>query len=504
LKRFLLPIVLFFIPYFLKAKDAFIDAIKITKQPISITTCNGQAAKFEVKIDDEIELNGQKINLLTTYQWQVSVDAINWTDVLNANEAVFTLTDNAQAAHNGSFVRVKISSPNQELISENATLFVESGIYFNKQPQNIEVVMGGIAVFNGEAQLISKNGTPNYQWQFCELGTTIWQDWRGQNLPQLTVNPDGGYKGLYVRLAARPLGGCEIFYSNKALLSVITTPVVSVIPASKTFCGGGDATFSVRLAGGSGKEKLQWQVSKNNGKSFENIKKSTDFQYRLQKIGPEMSGWQYRTAVSVPGETIVYTEPSIITVHGSVEIKKQPEFQKKCFGEVGIFEIKATFNGQTPEYQWATSIDGETFTDIANENAAKIFITGDSSKMTDAYYRVTLSSGECQSIVSEKAKFSLIQDAIFTEQPQNVVTNATANEVFFKADYIGDEKNCNESWQMSYNEGATWLPFPKMTGKILKLTDISKYQNGMYFRMKVMSKTCGKIVFSEIAKLTLN
>jgi large repetitive protein len=485
----------------LYSQDTNKNVLKITKQPISITTCNGQSAKFEVEIDNQTQENNASEPV---FQWQVSIDAISWNDVSDTNNATYVLTENAHAAHNGSFVRVKIKSNEQELVSESATLFVESGLFFTKQPENVEVVMGGMAVFNSEADLVSKNGTPIYQWQFCELGTTIWQDWRGQTLPQLIVNPDGGYKGLYVRLSARPRGGCEPYFSNKALLSVITTPVVNVIPASKTFCGGGDATFSVRLAGGSGKEKLQWQVSKNNGKSFENIKKATDFQYRLQKINPEMSGWQYRTAVSVPGEKIVYTEPSIITVHGEVVVEKQPQSQINCFGDVAIFEIKASFNGQTPEYQWASSTDGENFIDISNENAPKLFVTGDSSKILDSYYRVTLSSGECQNIISEKAKYSLIKDVVFTQNPIDLIVLATNNTASFTADYIGDEKNCSESWQMSYNEGATWVPVAKSNGKILQLTNLAKFQNGMYFRMKVMNKACGKIVFSESAKLILN
>jgi hypothetical protein len=500
------PTNLFFLmifPWLLNSQDETTLQYSIIQHPLSKTVCLGEAAIFSVKIAiyKEVSSNPDTTSQSIDYQWQVSNDVISWSNVNGEKKPTFTLTESVQPAHNSAFIRAIIKTPYQELVSEPATLFVESGITFTKHPTNVQVVVGGMAVFQAEATLDSKNGTPAYQWQYCELGTATWQNWRGENMAQMIVNPDGGYKGLYVRLAARPTGGCAEQYSNKALLSVLTTPEVKVVPASKTFCGGGDALFSVRLLGGSGKEKIQWQISKNGGKSFENIKKSTDFQYKLTKITPEMSSWQYRAAVSVPGEKIVYTDPSIITVHGEVGFKQQPLPKVVCFGENAIFEIKAKYEGQMPEFQWKSSTDGVNFIDLPNENTMRLVINADSSKMVDTYYQVTMTAGECQSFNSETARLSMIKEVIFSLHPVDISINSEVKEVVFIADYEGESKNYNESWEMSYNDGATWVPVPKCKGKKLTIVNPTLVQNGMCYRMKLLNRACGKIVFSEKARL---
>ncbi len=169
-----------------------------------------------------------------TFQWQVSTDATNWSNITtNGTGSTYTLPA-AQSADNGKGFRVIATNSVGSVTSNPAILTVSAATLpaFTQQPANVTQIAGLRADFTGTATAAP---SPTYQWQSSPNGST----WT--NIPGATTNLYQFYPALadankQFRLTASNAAGSV--NSDAATLTltpntiqVLANPDIEVTPA---------------------------------------------------------------------------------------------------------------------------------------------------------------------------------------------------------------------------------------------------------------------------------
>jgi hypothetical protein len=468
-------------------------AMQIIEQPHDIAVCEGGNAVFSVRVSGSTE---------PKFQWQSSVDeGRNWSDIPRANLSVYSDLKNLTKVYHGLLLRVKVMHDNgPDLISKTASLSVDGKMTCLRQPGSLLVVEGGAVEFDVD---FSAKSNTFYQWQYSPYGSGVWLDLLGENKRVLSIQQVGlDQSGGGFRVIGRSEGGCDTSISHTAYMEVIQRPTVQLNKGQDSYCGGGSSTFTVKMSGGSGREKIQWQESTDNGKLYRNLSGGTELSYTINRITEDMAGRKYRAHVILPGDIEVFTSEITITVHGAVSFHAQPRSQTICPGDVFSLETKTDFRGSDPSYQWQVSTDSVHFTDLPNQKSNTALIETKIEDRAIKYYRALVNAGDCQSMISDVARIEILSVDGFEAKVKDVevdfgVTTATLQGVF-----SGNPNIYSLTWQWSANDGATWQTMMSKSSNTLTLSNISPRVEGYnLYRMKVLNTVCSRIHYSEPAKL---
>ncbi len=441
------------------------------------------------------------------YQWQSSADGKNWDDLPNEKSPVFSSLGLAKRAHNATQFRVKVSGASDSIFSFPAMLTVESGLYFTKNPEKQIVPEGGSAIFEAAAESESGNGVASYSWQMSPYASGVWTNVPGANRPILKLeNIAVSENGNSYRLLARTFNNCDSATSVPAFLVVAGKPVVSIVPLEKNLCGlasgESEATFSVQIQGGIGTEKCQWQRSKTAVGDFEILPDETKFSIKIPEIKTEMNGWTYRALVQLSDGSTLATRPGKLTVHGSVIFSKQPEDVAVCLGEAVSFSISASSEGRSPDCFWQISEDGGNFwKDFSGGRGLKLDIPIASPEMNGQKFRAVAESGLCGAVFSKTANLTVFSAVKFIAHPRDQKLTV-GNPIIFLADF--EEKPGGQyaiSWEWSATGGSSWQFMPGGTGKLLRIQNPKNEMKDRLYRMKVLDRKCGRIAYSDAARI---
>ncbi|MBS1609196.1 MAG: HYR domain-containing protein, partial [Bacteroidetes bacterium] len=128
-------------------------------------------------------------------------------------------------------------------MSNSVTVSANAATQITQQPQGQTICSGNTALLSVTA---SGSGL-GYQWQL-----------NGTNIPGATSNVyTASVAGNYSVIVT---SDCGTLFSNTAVLTVNTAPLVTTQPADKTICAGSTAIFSV-VASGSGTLQYQWRLN---------------------------------------------------------------------------------------------------------------------------------------------------------------------------------------------------------------------------------------------------
>jgi hypothetical protein len=119
-----------------------------------------------------------------TYQWQSSVDNVNWVDILGENDTVYTPPSTVAGT---KYYRVSIKSASAGcgiIQSPSATVIVVPDPAVNVSVSVSAICAGGTAVLT--ANVTDPSGTCAIQWQSNSNGAT-WNDILNETKPSLTV-----------------------------------------------------------------------------------------------------------------------------------------------------------------------------------------------------------------------------------------------------------------------------------------------------------------------------
>lgn len=266
-----------------------IVAPTISVHPANQSIIAGQNASFTVTA------GGSSLS----YQWQRSTDGgATFTNVAGETNATLTLTAVPQTDNAHQF-RVVVSNSAGSETSSSALLTVNSAQaipVFSTQPVNRGVVAPDTAVFS---VIVTGNPSPTLQWQLSTNAGGSFVDIAGATASSYTTSATGASdNGNQYRVIASNSAGTTT--SDAATLTVaapeaprfIGEPITSV-----TAVAGLSAELSVGVTG-TPAPSIQWQLSIDNGTSWNNITGETSTVLSLPAVPLNYNGHQFRAVAS--------------------------------------------------------------------------------------------------------------------------------------------------------------------------------------------------------------
>lgn len=189
-----------------------------------------------------------------------------------------------------------------------------------------------------------------------------------------------------------------------ASITVVTDPTPAVSGGDVTICTGGTVALTSSVTGGLGTTTYQWQSSAN-GSIWSNISGATASTYTTSSL---ISSTYYRVSITQTGQgcTATASNSSLITVVADPGISVTGGGVSVCNGATATLGSVITGGTGTPSYQWQSSINNSTWTNITGATAANYTTPA----MTAArYYRValTMSGVGCGAVNSTGAQVTV-------------------------------------------------------------------------------------------------
>ncbi len=287
---------------------------------------------------------------------------------------------------------VTVTSANGCTASSQVTVTVVAGPAITAQPASTSICTGGTQTLS----VTATGGTPSlaYQWQDSPNGNGGWSNILGATSSSYTT-PALAATAYYRVLVSATGSGCGSVTSAVATVTVMSSPTISSQPTGSTICNGGTYGLSVAASGGA---TYQWQSSTDNV-TFANISSATSANYTTPALSATA---YYRVIVSVSGCASVTSNAATVTVVPDPAITVQPVGGTICSGSAQTLSVTAS--GGTPSlgYQWQSSSDNITFTNISGATSSSYTTLALSATR---YYRVVVSAAAsgCGSVTSSAA-----------------------------------------------------------------------------------------------------
>lgn len=369
----------------------------ITLHPADVTLCAGSNHTFTSTATGAV-----------SYQWELSIDGgVNYNPIAGATSSSYALTG-ITAGMNGNRYRVVVTGACAPTATSNAAILsVVTSVGVTTHPSNVTTCSGTSASFT-----VAGTGTGVlYQWQVSIDGGANYNDIPGETNATYTINAVTPVMDGFRYRARLSNSTCTTpGISNSALLTVNTLPAIATDPTSTTLCVGANNTFTA-LGTGTG-TGYQWQLSTDGGLNFNNIAGATSSNYTVTGITAGMNGNQYRVVLSGTCSPAVTSAAATLTVVSPPVISNSPTDDQIC--ETGTLSFSVTATGAGIIYQWQSSPDGITYTNIANggiysgANTATLTLTNIPSSVHDYRYRVSLSNATCTApVISGVARLTV-------------------------------------------------------------------------------------------------
>jgi hypothetical protein len=281
-----------------------------------------------------------------------------------------------------------------------------------------------------------------------------------------------------------------------------TGPSFSLQPTSQSVCAQSNVTFT---AAASGATSYQWQVSTNGGASYVDFAGATSTTFTLNNVSTTQDGYRYRiVAISQCGNTI--SNAAILNVQAATSISNNPVSQTLCVGSNATFTV--TGAGSALTYQWQSSPDGVSYTNIAGATSASYTANNITTALNNTRYRVIV-SGTCPpAATSSAATLTVIAPVTVTNNPANVTICETGN---LSLSVAGTSTQAIiYQWQVSTNGGTSFTnvvdnsTYSGAATNTLNITNVAANMNAYRYRALLSSSTCTSGTPSVPAVLTVN
>lgn len=466
--------------------------ILITRQPIDQTVCQGfSAANFSVEARSGCESPLE-------FQWLVSTDGgEDFSAVPTGKQAEFSIPAVVFSIFPDLRLKVKIAATGCEAVESLVVRLVNEGaVKFSASPKKETTIDGGTIQFTARKEAAPDGSNFQFQWQRSRYASGVWDDLAGETDSILTLKniaPD--LNGNLFRAAIRGSGICDRAFSSPTTLFVENAPLVSLWPTEKVVCEHGSASFGVQIQQGTGKERFQWQVSRDEGKNWRDQPGETSRSFSIQDASAELSGSLVRAIVIAPGGRDFQTGVARLQVSGTVSIAQQPANFLACMGDSAIFQVKARATGQAASYQWQQSPDGKNWLNLPGKTAEMVSIFVEKEEMNGWQFRALVTAGQCQEIASEAARLDVVQSISFAQNGQ--FTFVEGRPVELKTEPSKSPGIFIGQWQFSSDGGQAWSGLKDASSPVLQIPLATAAMDGRLFRYKMFSKECGRIHFSE-------
>jgi alpha-tubulin suppressor-like RCC1 family protein len=398
----------------------------ITEQPENQSVTAGTSTSFSIRATSSA----------LAYQWQSSSDdGATWSDLSNtapyngANTVSLYIAATPDTL-DGMQYRCVVTNPLDTITSNPATLTVIISPAFTRQPQSITITAGANTAFTVAA---TGRPAPTYQWQSDPPDSATWTNisnsalYGGVTTGTLTITAaPGSLNGRRYRCIASN-GADWDATSNTAILTVNVPATITRQPADKTVTAGQNTTFTITAAG-TPTLTYRWQYS-TDGTSWTNLTNTAPYSgvttttLTIASASVALDGTQYRCAVTNPLNTVEST-PATLTVIIKPAITTQPESTTITAGANATFTIAAT-GFPAPAYQWQSSPNGATWTNLSNNatyggaNTNTLTIIAAPGDLNGTQYRCIASNGDNSNATSAAATLTVNTPPAIITQPDS-------------------------------------------------------------------------------------
>ena len=364
-------------------------------------------------------------NMPSSFTW-VAADNVNITGESltqqNTSSIQDVLTNNSSASQVISYTVTPTSTP----VTAPGCI---------GQPQQISVTLNNIApgtISSSQTICVGGNpvllagtapagiGTQTFQWQ-SSVDNINWT-----NIGVTTANYDPPVTNItiyYRRIVTYVSNGVTCQGISNVITITVNTVTSGTISGPQTLCQGGDPTLLsvVNNPTGAGVLSYQWQSSTTNlGGSYNNITGQTNTSYDPPALNTN-TWYQLITSSTLNGVVCSATTTPILITIVTLNVGSIASNQTICVGgDPAAFTsvVANSNNGASIGYQWQSSLDNITWTNILNAIAA----TYDPPVQNDTiWYRrlVTASLGGVVicSGVSNVLMITVINDPVITNPP---------------------------------------------------------------------------------------
>ena len=467
------------------------------------TICNGETPNPIVSIVDGTGGAGVTIS----YYWEISINGgSNWSVIPGETGSGLTLPALTQST---MYRRYTVSSLAGFDCSSLATIAVTITV-------QIVPTAGAVAanqtICNGTSPLPLNsvtNGTGNpgatisYEWWQSIEGGINWTIIPLANAA--TYSPTNLFVTTYYRrVTVATLNGhaCRSAPTVAVIITVQGVVQAGQIAADQTICYNGDpaAFTSITAGSGSGTISYRWEI-RTGGGPWNAIAGATSSTY--DPAGPLTVTTQYRRiAISiqnlVPCEA--WTNPITITILSVIVPPIVSASQTICYNTTPaqLTRTNATGGTGTFTYQWQSSPNNITYTDITGQTG----MTYSSGNLTSTmYYRVyitSIGSPNCgpflSNVVTIIVRPQLVPPTICCDQVICAGSSAEAIEIAIPT-AGGSGTPYSFRWQVS-TDNIVWTPIAGATSAFFTPTVFDRY-----YRLAVTDANCG-IVYSNSVHIT--
>ncbi len=206
----------------------------------------------------------------------------------------------------------------------------------------------------------------------------------------------------------------------------------------------------------------------------------------------------YNITITGTSGAIVKTRVITYTILPGVgpTITSQPTNQIVCAGSDATFTVVAS---GVNFYQWETSPDCTTWTNVPGATSATLTLTNVTTAISETFYRCRL-TGQCgQSVTAPCASLTVNTAPSISSHPQNV-TVCSGSPASFSVTASGT--GLSYQWQLSTDGGANYSPILTATSSTYNIASTTAGMNNNRYRV-VVSGTCAPPATSNVAVLTV-
>jgi trimeric autotransporter adhesin len=334
-----------------------------------------------------------------SFQWQSSTDNTNFTDISGATSSTY---DAPNGLTTTSFYR---------RITTSTLNGVECSAFSNSVTVEVNDVLAGVIADNeticsggdpapfSATTAASGSGTLSFQWQSSTDNLNF------TNILGATNDDYDAPGGLtsttyYRRIVTSTLNAVQCSATSNTVVVTINNISAGLVSADQTICSGGDpAPFTVATAAtGSGDISYQWQLSTDNA-NFTDISGAIAATYDAPSGVTQTTYYRRITTSTLNTHPCSATSNTILVLVNAINPGVIADDQTLCSGgnPNEFTELTSATGSGDITYQWQSSTDNLSFTDISGANSATY--DEPSGLTSTTYYRriatSTLNSVSC-------------------------------------------------------------------------------------------------------------
>lgn len=383
-------------------------------------------------------------------------------------------------------------------------------VAFSQHPVPRTVCAGTSTTYSVTA---SGTGTLTYQWQVSTDGGGAWNPVsNGSTYDNTTtatlsiLTATTAMNGFQYRCAVTDNSGTSP--SNAALLTVNNLPTVKTGNSAVSICANGGGSISAQFFAGL---TYQWQVSTDNGGSWNDIIEGTPYGGVATDMltisnGTSLDGNLYRYIA-----TNSVTNCQAISGHDTLHvyqpvINTPPSGMAICTGSDATFTVAAT-SPLALTYQWSRQVPPLTaLTDAApysGTSTNSLTITGATTANNGWRYLVSVTDALGCVTTSPLVTLNVYNLLSINTQPRDTFACANTNiGNAFRVTMSSGSQPVTYQWQTDNGtNGTTWSAAnapvnTSSTTSVLSLTGVTLSMNGYRYRLSITG-TCGTIFSNE-------